>query len=162
MMSNEERFWRFVDRNGPVPAHRPELGPCWEWLGFIKDTGYGQFTYEGRKQHGAHRVSWCLASGTWPRDCVLHHCDNRKCVRPDHLFVGSRADNMRDMNAKGRYRAGRKYRGEQHPNRVLTDDLVRRIRLMRSQGIKFRVIASTLGLQLGTTKWATYGWKHVA
>lgn len=97
------RFWQFVDKNGPIPAHVPHLGACWVFTG-APSTGYGAFSFRGAP-HPANRVSWFLATGEWPELWVLHKCDGGLigCVRPDHLFLGTHDDNMADMAAKGRH-----------------------------------------------------------
>lgn len=74
---------------------------CWEWQGSVNDNGYGGFYYKGRRVK-AHRVSWELSHNASPGTNVLHECDNPRCVRPSHLFLGSIMDNQRDMIAKGR------------------------------------------------------------
>lgn len=84
-------------------------GDCMEWAGHInKETGYGMISEscEGRSiPIGAHRVAWAAKNGEIPDGAsVLHSCDNRRCVNPDHLFLGSQADNMHDMIRKGRAR----------------------------------------------------------
>jgi len=95
----EERFWDKVNKD-------TESG-CWVWQSSIRGNGYGAFfTHlqpEGRKCHGAHRYSWELSNGAIPEGLwVLHKCDNRICVNPDHLFLGDRTDNMRDCANKKR------------------------------------------------------------
>jgi len=92
--SLETRFWQLVEM---IPFHT-----CWEWIGAQTRFGYGQFRSNGIVR-GAHRVSWEIHNGPIPGGLwVLHHCDNPSCVRPDHLFIGTRTDNMRDAFRKGR------------------------------------------------------------
>ena len=88
-----ERFWRDVDTSGD----------CWNWTGGVHDqSGYGRFTAD-KKPMLAHRFSYAIHQGAYdPRWCVLHQCDNPKCVRPTHLFLGTKGDNNRDRHAKGR------------------------------------------------------------
>ena len=98
-LSAEQRFWLSVNKEGPVhPIH----GQCWFWIASKRDRGYGTITLSG-KAIFAHRFIWALLNGTIPDGlCVLHKCDNPPCVNPAHLFLGTRADNMRDMVQKGR------------------------------------------------------------
>lgn len=95
MKTAEERFWEKV--------RKAEGEACWEWTASLfVNSGYGCFCYDRRLQ-GAHRVSWQMVHGPIPDGLwVLHKCDNPKCVRPDHLFLGTPMDNVRDMVAKGR------------------------------------------------------------
>lgn len=87
-----ERFWSHVDTTGE----------CWEWTGERNENGYGRINVNGRRL-SAHRLSAAIHFGMLDKRWqVLHRCDNRGCVRPDHLFLGDRTDNMRDMAAKGR------------------------------------------------------------
>ena len=82
---------------------------CWEWQNSLNDDGYGKFHLHGRKQL-AHRVSYKIYKGEIPEElCVLHSCDNPKCVNPSHLFTGSHQDNMKDMRGKGRGNIGERH-----------------------------------------------------
>lgn len=94
-MNNDvaRRFWDKVDKSGD----------CWLWTAGITAGKYGIISISG-KRHYAHRVSWELVNGPVPEGLfVLHKCDVRRCVRPDHLFIGTHDDNMADMMAKGRH-----------------------------------------------------------
>ncbi len=90
----EERFWAKVRKSDG----------CWEWTGAANRQGYGRIAL-GRASgpRRAHRIAWELTHGPVPDGLwVLHHCDNPPCVRPDHLWLGTRADNARDCRLKGR------------------------------------------------------------
>lgn len=103
-----ERFWSKVNKFGPTPDHKPELGPCWVWTAARDGHGYGHIQRGRReaKTDRSHRVSWLLHFGTVPEGLgVLHKCDNPLCVRPDHLFLGTRLENNRDSSKKGRRRS---------------------------------------------------------
>jgi hypothetical protein len=93
------RFARHT-KIGTTPKHRPELGPCRIWTGATY-AGYGVLTVDSRTEL-AHRIAWSLAHGRASARCILHACDNRACVRIEHLFEGTRPDNTADMLAKGR------------------------------------------------------------
>lgn len=81
----------------------PQQSGCWHYTGFINKGGYGTIGFRGNRCFLAHRVSWILHVGEIPQGLfVLHKCDNRKCVNPDHLFLGTIQDNVDDMYAKGR------------------------------------------------------------
>ena len=75
---------------------------CWEWQGAISDTGYGALTIKGKTIH-AHRYSYQINIGDIPKGMfICHKCDNRKCVNPNHFFLGTNGDNMLDAREKGR------------------------------------------------------------
>ena len=153
----EERFWSHVDKNGPV---HPVLGTeCWDWTGYTGPFGYGQLgVSRPRRLEAAHRVSWTLAKEDPGELCVLHRCDRPSCVRPDHLFLGDRTENMRD-----KVRKGRQHRGESHPGAKLTDAKVQQLWKLRESGLSYRVIAETLGVAGSLVEQVIRGrtWKHV-
>ena len=97
------RFWAKVDKDGPVPEHAPYLGQCWVWIAGRNALGYGTFAVRRHSQL-AHRVSWLMHGGsiTPEAPCVLHACDNPSCVRPNHLWAGTRLENAQDRERKGR------------------------------------------------------------
>lgn len=95
-----------VDKNGPIPTDRPELGACWLWLAFVeKTTGYGALGYGG-KQYSAHRASYEAWKGPIPEGLQIDHlCRNRACVNPDHLeAVTNRVNTLRGENPMIRVR----------------------------------------------------------
>ena len=105
---------------------RPADG-CWEWIACVGNHGYGVFAINTKVQVTAHRYAWEKANGSIPPGMhVCHRCDNRKCVRPDHLFLGTNVDNILDSVKKGRRKGvARPKWGPNHPQR-LNPDLVPR------------------------------------
>lgn len=89
------RFWLKVDKDGPSPDKRPDLGPCWLWTGQLDRYGYGKFKVEG-KHRTAHKWAFEDASGLVPAGLTLDHlCRVRRCVRPSHMEPVSNAENVR-------------------------------------------------------------------
>ena len=127
------RFW----------AHVFKTNKCWLWTSAVSTKGYGSFRLNGRTLK-SNRVAWAIHHGSDPGDLfVCHTCDNRACVRPEHLFLGSNADNIKDMWDKGR-RSRRL--GESAFNVKLTEDGVREIRKLKAAGVHAKVIAKRFGI----------------
>lgn len=126
----------------------PDGGGCWEWIGG-KQNGYGTIHYDGGNEP-AHRAMWRVCVSEIPAGMfVCHHCDNRRCVRPDHLFLGTQADNMRDMAEKGR-----------STHKLSTEDIL----AIRSMGGSPSAIAAGFGISGGQVSRIRLrqSWKHVA
>ena len=121
----ESRFWDKVDRRNPEE--------CWSWQAATNGKDYGYFKTQGRLVL-AHRLSWELANGPIPSGlCVLHCCDNRRCVNPAHLWLGTVIDNNRDMKEKGRARSGIS-RGRRNGRAKLIQSTVKEIRSLYMEG----------------------------
>jgi hypothetical protein len=140
-LSREDRFWSKVEKSDG----------CWEWQGCTV-RGYGQFGI-GRKMIQAHRVSYEMAHGPIPRTMlVCHVCDNRACVRPDHLFLGSYKDNYEDARAKGR-----NTRGEMVGASKLTEAQVAEIKSLLEQGHTKTAIGERFGVTRTAIYWIAVG-----
>jgi len=155
-----------------VPRHRPltewfwekvAKGPgCWEWQAARYTNGYGCIDIRRpyRLRTTAHRVAWALTYGPIPAGLfVLHRCDHPTCVRPDHLFLGTHTDNMRDMVAKGR---ARPRSGESNGLARLTEVAVRAIRA-NPDGLSARALARQFGMHASTIQQVQHRetWRHV-
>jgi hypothetical protein len=143
----------------------PETG-CWLWTAATNLGGYGllRITEEGqRRMEVASRTSWQLFVGPIPDDlCVLHHCDTPPCVNPEHLFLGTRADNAADRDAKGRHRHGTR-RGEEHSNARITEMIAREILALRGVGLSQPAVGARYGVsrQLVSAIWRGEAWAHL-
>lgn len=157
---------------------------CWEWTSAKDSHGYGMFQIGG-KAVGAHRIAWRLAYGEIPDGLyVLHACDNRPCVRPDHLFLGTPKDNSQDMVRKGRYTPpvidpevrkvarskaretvlrNKTFQGSNHPGTRLTDVDVLAIREAYRAGVTQVKLGQAFGIEQTTVSNIVVrkSWKHL-
>lgn len=137
----EERFWAKVHKNGPTMLHMTTA--CWEWTGTTA-SGYGSFYLNKalggdiRNHIQTHRYSYQLANGQIPKGlCVLHCCDNKRCVNPTHLRLGTPKENANDRKLRGRTGG---------PPRKLTSEQEDAIRLKRQEGATYEALAAEYGV----------------
>ncbi len=147
-MSDEKKFWAKIKK---IP------GGCWEWQGQTNEHGYGRETTKGKNKQ-AHRIAYELENGPIPNGMlVCHSCDNRKCVRVSHLWLGTCKDNSEDMVNKGR--SGK---GARNSRAKLTEAQVRRI--FREKG---KQTSPQVGSQYGVSPcavlkiWKGVRWQHL-
>lgn len=134
---------------------------CWIWTGALNHAGYGVFGTKRSPVLGmqwrAHRMAYVLEVGSIPEGMmVLHSCDRPRCVRPNHLRIGTHADNMRDMSRKQRRS------GERNPRAKLSDADVLKIRAARGT-ITAAVLSKTYGVSMGMISmiWTRRSWTHI-
>ena len=162
-----QKFWSMVDKNGPEHPYDKNLGRCWIWTHTIVG-GYGDF-YCNSKHIRTHRIAYELSHGEIPHDgsphgiCACHSCDNRACVNPQHIFLGTNLDNVRDKQLKGRaISVGVK--GEKHWNANLTEEKVKEIRNKYVKGVSK---IKKLAVEYGVNATSIYNiveritWKHI-
>lgn len=148
--TTEQRFWSHVNKTET----------CWIWTLSKDSDGYGHVGVNG-KLRGAHKVSWEFAFGPIPDGLdVLHKCNNRPCVRPDHLFLGTHQDNMEDMIRKGRQII---LRGEDNGHSKLREYQVTEIRSSLAKGTSCHELAALYGVNRRTISAINCGhiWRHV-
>jgi hypothetical protein len=153
-----ERFWKKVRKSDG----------CWIWTGGTANRGYGVIGCEDnpRKQMHAHRASWIIHFGPIPEgQQVCHQCDNPPCVKPDHLFLGTQAENLADASKKKRLVGNRgAFKGESNLQAKLTEDSVRDIRRRYALG---GITQGALALEFGVSEGligfviTRRAWKHV-
>lgn len=147
------RFMRQVEI-GDVP------GSCWWWTGNLGDGRYGAFSLNG-KSVKAHRWIYELLFGEVPEGLIMRHrCDQPRCVNPQHLTVGTHADNRADMFERGR---GPNRKGDRHPMAKLNEAQARRIRVLSELGRSHPAIAEEFGVSRSQVQRIASGrgWSHL-
>lgn len=147
------RFWAKVEKTDG----------CWLWRASVDSFGYGSFN-TGSGSKPAHRVSFIIAHGREPSDCVLHSCDVPGCVNPDHLFEGTRTDNHIDKMNKGRGTMPPTHWGSKHPQAKLHESQIPAIRALIRSGQSYAAVARRFGVSKKTIVniWKGRIWAHVA
>ena len=145
----ETRFWKMVKKTDS----------CWVWKGTQFGHGYGNFRCCG-DSCPAHRMSWIITHGRIPEKMhVLHHCDNRLCVRPSHLWIGTHMDNVIDKVKKKRHDFG-----EKHPGGRLTEKQIIEIRsLYKPHVMTAKIISEKYGISISNVYSIVKNiiWRHI-
>ncbi len=122
------------------------MSDCIEWHGRPTQNGYARTTI-GKRKKLLHRHAWECVNGPIPDGLfILHRCDNRMCYNVEHLFIGTHADNMRDMKEKGRRKGKNKQDGESNPGAKLTARVVHEIRVGRQLGVPQEALAALFAI----------------
>lgn len=147
---------------------RGGMSECWPWRGYLLPRGHGQILVRSRGKWAtalAHRVAWAIEHGACPpRDlCVCHRCDNPPCTNPRHLFLGTQAENIADMDRKGRRVTGNRPLGEDNNMSKLTTSDVVEIRRLCAAGAAQRGVAARFGVTQSAVSVVVRrkSWKHV-
>lgn len=137
---------------------------CWLWTGALEKAGYGTLSIRKDKVLSrAHRISWTLFKGPIPEGLsVLHRCDVRCCVNPNHLFLGTHADNTADMMQKGRGK-WMPSPGERNGRAKVTNIIVQEIRAQREAGMSYAALARRYDIGANTVRDIALGksWRHL-
>lgn len=155
-LTTEEKFWRQTDKRGP--------DDCWNWLGHCSCGGRRPtIVVDGEQIRAAKFIYEKVIGPVSPGLCILHRCDNPKCVNPNHLFVGTQLDNIQDMKNKGR---ANKPVGESNGRAILTEDDVRFIRMnwkFRSKDYSQKALAKRFNVSVTQIQMVLYRrqWTHV-
>lgn len=129
-----------------MKAKTKQVGECWEWQAGLHGVGYACVASSFGGGRYGHRAMYEAVVGPIPKGMyVLHSCDNRKCVNPAHLRVGTHLENIRDMQAKLRHRGG-SLPNEKNPNHKFSNATICRIRELAAQGVPKRVIERECGV----------------
>ena len=150
-----ERFWRWVDKSGD----------CWLWVGTRARNGYGTIQIGGAsgRRRLTHRVAWELTNGPIPAGVhILHRCDTPACVNPDHLWLGTQSDNLRDMAAKGR-QGLQKHPAHTHTAKLTPEDVQAIRRRYAAGGIQQKTLAQEYGVDGRSISAVVHRitWKHL-
>lgn len=151
-----DRFWEKIDKSEP--------NGCWLWMACRNTAGYGEINIVPGRHALAHRISYEIANGPIPEGAnVLHECDNPPCCNPAHLFLGTQADNVKDMLEKGRENRTRNLRGEQTSWAQLNAAKVRAIRQRWAAGERQVDLAAEYGISQAAISLVTrrLNWTHI-
>lgn len=172
MWDQRGRFWSKVRKDGPTV--RPDLGPCWLFVGRLDKDGYGTFMVTSpelpakprQRLMRAHRLAFFLQTGRLlsADEVLLHVCDTRACCNPSHLRVGTHADNVHDTMRKGRakFSLPAPMLGSENPAAKLTAAAARLILKRRTKGQSTSAIAREFGVSTAIVKRVVAGsiWAH--